>query len=377
MKVASSFSGFTADQWKAWVLIFSPVVLKGILPAQHMQCWLTFVKACRLVCTRLLKRDDIKVAQQLFVLFCKKFEELYGWQHCTPNMHMHTHLHESLEDYGPVYAFWCYAFERYNGILGSYHTNYHDIGKQIMRKFISEQSARSAQIPEDFTEFDVFRSKATLSSLDVPADVSERVKLLKLRVTSTHNPTVFEVTPAVMQIGNTCDKVLEAYEATALQQLYEQLYPCLPLASFSLFYKKSLRASVADVVIESCKVSNKNSVIMATWYSATMNHNSQCVGVIQYFMLHVLSVLVDNDVNRDIPHLFCYVKWFKKHRSFDYFGSSATVVTEDFEPFSPFSFVPVQRISNCCAHGSLSVDFGKGFKENVVVVIPLPLELCI
>ena len=179
-KVASSFSGFTADQWKAWVLVFSPVVLKGILPTQHMHCWLIFVKACCLVCTRLLKKDDVEVAHQLFILFCKKFEELYGWQHCTPNMHMHTHLRDSLEDYGPVYAFWCYAFERYNGILGSYHTNYQNIGKQIMKKFIREQSAKIAEIPKEFTEFDAFLVSKNTSLQVAPTDVSERAKLLKL-----------------------------------------------------------------------------------------------------------------------------------------------------------------------------------------------------
>ena len=188
---------------------------------------------------------------------------------------------------------------------------------------------------------------------------------------------MLETTPAIIQIGNTYEKVLEMYEARALHQLYQRLYPSLQLSLFSLFYKKSLRASVADIILESSQVSNKNSVIMAAWHSTSMEHTSPYVGVIQHFIHHSLSVHCDSDVDKSIPHIFAYVKWFKKHRSFDFFGSSATVVTEDFEPFSPFSFIPVQRISNRCAHGSLSIDFGKGFEENVVVVIPLPLELCI
>ena len=70
-------------------------------------------EVCHLVYTNLLKRDDIKVAQQLFIQFCKQFEKLYGWQRCTPNMHMHTHLDESPVDYGPVHD----MLERYNRIL--------------------------------------------------------------------------------------------------------------------------------------------------------------------------------------------------------------------------------------------------------------------
>lgn len=37
-KIASKFSGFTADQWKNWILIYSPVLLKPILPDEHYQC---------------------------------------------------------------------------------------------------------------------------------------------------------------------------------------------------------------------------------------------------------------------------------------------------------------------------------------------------
>ena len=40
-------------------------------------------------------------------------------------------------DFGPVYSFWLFSFERLNGILGSYHTNCHDISVQLMRRFTS------------------------------------------------------------------------------------------------------------------------------------------------------------------------------------------------------------------------------------------------
>ena len=62
-------------------------------------------------------------------VICKLFEHLYGTTKCTPNMHLSCHLVECTRDYGPVYSFWCFSFERYNGILGSYHKNNHNIGK--------------------------------------------------------------------------------------------------------------------------------------------------------------------------------------------------------------------------------------------------------
>ena len=52
----------------------------------------------------------------LLIRFCTHFETLYGKERCTPNMQMHCHLCESVLDVGPVYSFWCFSFEPYNGI---------------------------------------------------------------------------------------------------------------------------------------------------------------------------------------------------------------------------------------------------------------------
>ncbi|OAD80251.1 hypothetical protein PHYBLDRAFT_163273 [Phycomyces blakesleeanus NRRL 1555(-)] len=38
-------------------------------------------------------------------------------------MHLHMHLHESMLDFGPVYAFWLCSFERYNGKLKNIKMN--------------------------------------------------------------------------------------------------------------------------------------------------------------------------------------------------------------------------------------------------------------
>ena len=38
-KIASSISGFTADQFKNWTMIYSILALYGILPSEHLQCW--------------------------------------------------------------------------------------------------------------------------------------------------------------------------------------------------------------------------------------------------------------------------------------------------------------------------------------------------
>ena len=60
----------------------------GILPDDHYLCWCTFVTACRLLLQAQLTEHEVNVAHLHLVVFCKKFEELYGTEKCTPNMHM-------------------------------------------------------------------------------------------------------------------------------------------------------------------------------------------------------------------------------------------------------------------------------------------------
>jgi len=54
VKIGYSFSGFTADQWKLWTTVYSFIVLKGVLPDNHLRIWLLFVRACSILCSRII-----------------------------------------------------------------------------------------------------------------------------------------------------------------------------------------------------------------------------------------------------------------------------------------------------------------------------------
>lgn len=131
-KILNGFTGFTADQWKNWVCVYSLYALKGLIPNEHYCMWTHFVHACQILCSKVITANGCKKADEELMSFCKQFEELCGKKRCTPNMHLHGHLLECVMDYGPVYSFWCFSFERYNGILGEYQTNNVNIGKILL-----------------------------------------------------------------------------------------------------------------------------------------------------------------------------------------------------------------------------------------------------
>ncbi|OAD66175.1 hypothetical protein PHYBLDRAFT_175470 [Phycomyces blakesleeanus NRRL 1555(-)] len=46
-KIGKKFAFMKADEWKSWVLIYSPVMLKSVLSSLHFNNWVDFVHACR------------------------------------------------------------------------------------------------------------------------------------------------------------------------------------------------------------------------------------------------------------------------------------------------------------------------------------------
>ena len=127
-KITSSFSSLTADEC---TLIFSLISLFDIL---HLSCWKYFVPACKIYSSPVVSLTEIDQAHHSMCKFFLAAEQLYGPRFLTINSHLHLHLSSCYKDYGPCYGFWLFSFERYNGLLGKYHTNQLSIEIQIMRQ---------------------------------------------------------------------------------------------------------------------------------------------------------------------------------------------------------------------------------------------------
>lgn len=149
-KIQNSYGGFTADQWKSFTLLFSIYALWDILPRSDLELWRDFVMACSCLCSPVITETKAMLAHSYLLKFCQDFESLYGKDKVTPNMHLHTHLVDCVLDYGPVYAFWLFSFERYNGILGEFKTNQRSVEIQLMRKFTCNRFIQDMPLPSVF-----------------------------------------------------------------------------------------------------------------------------------------------------------------------------------------------------------------------------------
>jgi len=112
------FSNYTADMWKTFILIFATPILWDILQETDKKIFTYFMHAYLILTSRGLQKNELNEAFKRLLDMNKLIEQKYGQEKISPNLHLCLHICECALDYGPLSSFWCYSFERMNGILG-------------------------------------------------------------------------------------------------------------------------------------------------------------------------------------------------------------------------------------------------------------------
>ena len=252
-KISSGFASFTADQWKNWTLIYSLVTLRGVLPTNDYNCWRLYVQACSLVCSKAISVDAINQCDRILIAFCNHFQQLYGDELCTPNMHLHCHIKECLLDYGPGCSFWLFACERMNGFLGAVPTNHHSIEIQLMRKLCSTQQALYLLSITDDSAFkhilDSFQAtKGSLHYEDLPD-----IPILALSITNIE--TVNKFCKLLYPVKEAC---LSSAELVSIDSALKTIFGVQHVRTLML-HKTSNAITFCNILYGSCNNMHNNS----------------------------------------------------------------------------------------------------------------------
>ena len=116
------FSNLTADQWKTFIMIFSTTILWDMLDDDDRKILGYFVRVCNLLVARFITDDDLREAQERLKDMAHLIENTYGPEFITSNIHLALHIPDCCRDYGPIYSFWLFPFERLNGYIGKERT---------------------------------------------------------------------------------------------------------------------------------------------------------------------------------------------------------------------------------------------------------------
>ncbi|KAL9964950.1 hypothetical protein ACROYT_G028667 [Oculina patagonica] len=241
--IKSNYGGYTAAQWKNFVLLFSMYALKDVLPECHLHYWQSFVLACRLLCRPCINQTDLMLADCKLLHFLKEYENINGELAITPNMHLHLHLKECVQNYGSIYGFWLFSFERYNGILGSYHTNNKTVEIQIMRKFMISGTLAGMQysLPAQYSDLFLPNCMTQLESRGISEETGLFPQLMLASSGPLHGKeSVWADLTSICFESSYKLASLDQSELNALRMVYLTLYPKETVASLTLatLYKK-------------------------------------------------------------------------------------------------------------------------------------------
>ncbi|XP_048255122.1 uncharacterized protein LOC125381851 [Haliotis rufescens] len=347
--IATNYGQMTAKEWKNWVLVYSLICLKGLLPVNHLRAWQTFVLACRHYCQPCISNINIGIAGRLMVKFCNQVSELYGAHFLTPNMHLHCHLEESVRSFGSIYGFWLFSFERYNGILSDFSTNKRCVEDQLMRKFLM-YSVSHVDVDPEFSPL-----------LEKLLDVSSKAEVLvsSPEVTLASTMSVREVSSSVwsdmslitLKDRNTSFHNLGKEHLDNLCKVYSFMYSkSVHLGMLSCMYSRrtSLSWNNESLGCETNNRSLRNSLIYASWadsHSCLSNVLSPRPARVKYFILHNLEL----HPGQTVQHVFAFVEWFKVSANDLGYLNPVTVWSAKCQNDGPASFLPVQRIQGKCA----------------------------
>ena len=101
-------------------MIFSTTVLWDILDNNDRKILGNFVRTCNLLVVRVITKDDLRETQERLRDMAYLIEYTYGPEFITSNIHLALHISDCCRDYGPLYSFWLFPFERLNGYIGNY-----------------------------------------------------------------------------------------------------------------------------------------------------------------------------------------------------------------------------------------------------------------
>ena len=379
-KLESNFSSFTADEWKNWILIYSVYSLNGVVNEPHYSCWCLLVDSCNLFCHFIVTKHKIDQAHILLVEFCKLFESLYGSESCTPNMHMACHIRENILDFGPLSAFWCFPFERYNGILEQISTSWMQPEKQMFLKFSQKQKLqfKGAELLGSGNEFVCSAVESTLTSTSInttSVGQSSTLDLIVMQQIKGFTCGVSSIDAIKRDHHHLIPPVKEKFFNNAEQQylceMYKVLYPMMNITEVPRLYRECKKMTINYEEYTSSKARSQKSFAVAAKWAGVVGIDSRRevplrIAQVTSYIEHKLTSL---DTNK--THMLARVRWYGDHPRRSSLHSSVILCSTVLDPESCASFIPVSRIMcRCALSSSVSMKFDYGF-DNVLVVVPL------
>ena len=317
--------------------------------------------ASRLLSQMQISLTHVKLADALLLQFCRRVERMYGPSVVSPNMHLHAHIEQCILDYGPVYNFWLFGFERYNGILESFPSNNRCVEIQFMQRFTRETFLYSSSLPQQY-ESDFYD---ILSSLVTPVVQGSLQSSFHIPATSNLMQQQEDWTIQMIHQGVQLPKSyfrsnFDHEDISALTQLYVFLYPNFSRSdiTFNLTFRKYATMRYCNAKYRSEMSKYRECCIV---FAKCCAFPSQVrPAIVHYFAQHSFY-----HCGKLFEHLLVSVSWLKEHHAKQAYGKPLQLWWKDLYDVG-ISFIPVQFIVDQCVSVCINYE-----QQTVCLLCPL------
>ena len=201
-------------------------------------------------------------------------------------MHLHAHIRECVQDYGPVQSFWLFSFERFNGMLGKQPHNNKIIEVQVMRRFLRDSKLMHLQLPTEFhSDFSILSCISTQEAAEGESESIKKVSSIHLKrmTTSELNSVEWSADLNYFRLPtNSTRYILTADEQRYLTRVYSLMYPEETITAINITVRKYSHVSGPVFSFGSKgKSSQRNSYVLANWAQQSLvntdNPNNYCL----------------------------------------------------------------------------------------------------
>lgn len=130
---------FKASEFRSLLLFYSPFVLHGILEKKYLNHFILLSSSIYKLLSTNISNYDIAMVENTLIQFVKEFEELYGKENTTMNVHLLTHVVYCVKNIGPLWTQSMFSFESNNATLSRYVKST-DVLSELKMKYIVNKS---------------------------------------------------------------------------------------------------------------------------------------------------------------------------------------------------------------------------------------------
>lgn len=142
---------YKANEYRNMLIFYLWFALPGLLKMPYVEHFRLLSSAIYILLAKEGKRQDIERAEFKLMEFVTKFENLYGKENVTMNIHLLKHLAMNVKKLGPLWSHSMFGFEANNGVIIKANTSKEIILQQLVWKYSMRQTIPTTRKDDDLS----------------------------------------------------------------------------------------------------------------------------------------------------------------------------------------------------------------------------------